>query len=203
MIMCAGSYLNCRTKLAGHHSMINCFLRNLCNSIPSYFSHGLFCPDTLVGDYNKVYIYIYIYIYMSEIFRRPLFQYKQYLLVIVFQNRSTCIAWDTKWIIVAYDEANKKKAVLLFQEWKNSAVLLYGNDILVSFSYTAICSLWVVHRVLSCLWMWKELSSLEYSVSHSHWIGLFVEEKYSFSVISPTHESWRMKMPLSHDQFLV
>ena len=35
--------------------MINCFLRNLFNSIPSYFSHGLICPDTLVGDYNKVY----------------------------------------------------------------------------------------------------------------------------------------------------
>ena len=37
-------------KLAGHHSMINCFLRNLFNSMPSYFSHGLICPDTLVGD---------------------------------------------------------------------------------------------------------------------------------------------------------
>ena len=36
--------------------MINCFLRNLFNSILSYFSHGLICPDTLVGDYNKVYI---------------------------------------------------------------------------------------------------------------------------------------------------
>ena len=59
MIMCAGSYLNCCTKLAGHHSMINCSLRNLFDSMPSYFSHGLICPDTLVGDYNKVYIYIF------------------------------------------------------------------------------------------------------------------------------------------------
>ena len=38
-------------------TMINSFLRNLFNFIPSYFSHGLVCPDTLVGDYNKVYIY--------------------------------------------------------------------------------------------------------------------------------------------------
>ena len=25
------------------------------DSIPSYFSHGLICPKTLVGEYNKVY----------------------------------------------------------------------------------------------------------------------------------------------------
>ena len=43
-----------------HCSMINCFLRNLFHSIPSYFSHSLICPDTLVGDYNIVYIYIFL-----------------------------------------------------------------------------------------------------------------------------------------------
>ena len=37
--------------------IVNCFLKNLFNSIPSYFSHSLICPDTLLGDYNKVYIY--------------------------------------------------------------------------------------------------------------------------------------------------
>ena len=58
--LCAVSYLNCGRKLGGHHSMINCFLRNLFNSILSYFSCGQICPGTLVGDYNKVkYIYIY------------------------------------------------------------------------------------------------------------------------------------------------
>ena len=31
------SYLSCRRNLAGHHSMINFFLRNLFNSIPSNF----------------------------------------------------------------------------------------------------------------------------------------------------------------------
>ena len=31
----------------------------------------------------------------------------------------------------------------------------------------------------------------------------FMEEKYSFSVITPTHKSWRMKMALSHDQLLL
>ena len=37
MIMCAVIYFNCRKKLAGHHSMINCFLRNLFNSTPVLF----------------------------------------------------------------------------------------------------------------------------------------------------------------------
>ena len=40
--------------------MTNCFLRNIFNSILSYFSHGLICPNTLVGDYNKVYIHLYM-----------------------------------------------------------------------------------------------------------------------------------------------
>ena len=43
--------------------MINCFLGNLFNSIPSHFSHDLICPDTLVG---------WNYLQCSELSQLPL-----------------------------------------------------------------------------------------------------------------------------------